>query len=148
MSWQVSRSLPKFGAEASHSAITATLTATQIWGRQIQLHPHRAKVSAAQLGDWQEGLSGCSAKDGFSTCSWIQNRFPQPEIRNRVRAGKPVFHHPGFLAFRFATKARFSSWNGKSNMHCFPALNYLSPTHPPSKILTNVRSKQNQWIVT
>ena len=93
-SWQVSRSLPKLGAEATHRGITATLTAAQILGRQFQLHPHRAKVSAAHLGDWQEGLSGCSAKDGFSTCSWIQNRFPQPEIGNRVRAGKPVFHHP------------------------------------------------------
>lgn len=100
--------------------------------RQPQLHPHRAKVSAAHLGDWQEGLPGHSAKDGFSTCSWIQNRFPQPEIGNRVRAGRPVFHHPWFLAFWFATKARFPCWNGKSNMHCFSTLNYLWVTHPPS----------------
>lgn len=107
VSWQVSRSLPKCSVEAGHSPITATLTAAQILGRQPQLHPHRAKVSTTHLGDWQEGRPGCPAKDGFSTCSWIQNRFPQPEIRNRVRAGRPVFHHLGFLAFRFATKARF-----------------------------------------
>lgn len=144
LSWQVSRSLPKCSAEASHSPITATLTAAQILGR----HPHRARVSAAHLGDWQEGLSGCSAKDRFSTCSWIQNRFPQPEIRNRVRAGKPVFHHPWFPDFRFATKARFSCWNGKCNMYCFPTLNYLSLMHPPSNFLTNVRNMQNQWILT
>lgn len=141
VSWQVSRSLPKCSAEASHSPITATLTAAQILGRQPQLQPHRAKVSATHLGDWQEDLPCCSAKDGFSTCSWIQNRFPQPEIRNRVSAGRPVFHHPGFLAFWFATKARFSCWNDKSNMHSFPTLNYLSFTYPPSNFLTNVKTK-------
>lgn len=107
VSWQVSRSLPKYSAEDGHSPITATLTAAQILERQPQLHPYRAKVSAAHLGDWQEGLPGYSAKNRFSTCSWIQNRFPQPEIGNRVRAGRPVFHHPRFLVFWFATKAHF-----------------------------------------